>query len=282
MIPRILAIVIAALASAAARADEDDELATVIVTSSRVPQLKQDEPLHVEVVPAEEIEENLTVQPGNVSTLLNELPGARLQSVAAGLGGAGLQLRGLDSGYTQILLEGLPLLGPEPGSFGLLQTPPIDLQRVELIKGAASALYGGSALGGVLNLISLSPPAESMLLANANSRGGRDLLAFVAADGEAPWSGSVTAGVNDQSHQDIDGDGWTDLPGYRRYTLRPRLWHRGAAGQSLYLTAGLLDEQRTGGTLRGRTLPDGRGFANTQHTRQFDIGAVSDWELPGD
>lgn len=282
VIPRILVIVIVALASAAARADEDDELATVIVTSSRVPQLVKDEPLHVEVVPAEEIEENLTVQPGNVSTLLNELPGARLQSVAAGLGGAGLQLRGLDSGYTQILLDGLPLLGPEPGSFGLLQTPPIDLQRVELIKGAASALYGGSALGGVLNLISRAPPAESMLLANANSRGGSDLLAFIAADGEAPWSGSLTAGVNDQSRQDIDGDGWADLPGYRRYTLRPRLWHRGAAGQSLYLTAGFLDEDRTGGTLRGRTIPDGRAFANTQHTREFDIGAVSDRELTGD
>lgn len=282
MIARALAVALLWSAAGAAAEDDDEALATVIVTSSRVPQLVKDEPLHVEVVPAEEIAENLTVQPGNVSTLLNELPGARIQSVAPGLGGAGLQLRGLDSGYTQILLDGLPLLGPEPGSFGLLQTPPIDLQRVELIKGAASALYGGSALGGVLNLISRSPPAESMLLANANSRGGRDLLAFVAAAGEATWNGSLTAGASDQSRQDVDGDGWADLPAYRRYMLRPRLWHRDAAGQSLYLTAGLLDEDRTGGTLRGRTLPDGRRFANTQHTREFDIGAVSDRGLPGD
>jgi outer membrane cobalamin receptor len=98
-----------------------------------------DEPIRVEAVPSEEIEENLTVQPGNISTLLNELPSARIQTAAPGLGGVGLQLRGMPTRHTLVLTDGLPLLGAEPDDFGLLQTPPLDLQRIELIKGAAAA-----------------------------------------------------------------------------------------------------------------------------------------------
>ena len=121
--------------------DPDDQagMDQIIVIATRAPTLIRDEPLRVEAVPAEEIEENLTIQPGNLSSLLNELPGVRVQSAAPGLGGAGLQLRGMPTRHTLVLTDGLPLLGAEPDAFGLLQTPPLDLERVEVIKGAASA-----------------------------------------------------------------------------------------------------------------------------------------------
>jgi outer membrane receptor for ferrienterochelin and colicin len=143
-------------------AGDDDEvpLDQIVVTATRTPGLIRDEPLRVEAVPADEIEENLTEQPGNLSALLNELPGVRVQSEAPGLGGAGVQLRGMPTRHTLVLTDGLPLLGTEPDGFGLLQTPPLDLARVEVIKGAASALYGGGALGGVLNLVSQTPAVE--------------------------------------------------------------------------------------------------------------------------
>ena len=94
-------------------AGDDDEvpLDQIVVTSTRTPGLIRDEPLRVEAVPADEIEENLTVQPGNLSSLLNELPGVRVQSAAPGLGGAGLQLRGMPTRHTLVLTDGLPLLG---------------------------------------------------------------------------------------------------------------------------------------------------------------------------
>ncbi|HBD97868.1 MAG TPA: TonB-dependent receptor, partial [Gemmatimonadetes bacterium] len=59
--------------------------------------------------------------------------------------------------YTQILSDGLPLYGGQAGALGPLQVPPMDLAQVEVIKGAASALYGSTALGGVVNLISRRP-----------------------------------------------------------------------------------------------------------------------------
>jgi iron complex outermembrane receptor protein len=262
-------------------ADPDDEgpVDEIVVTATRTATLIRDEPLRIEAVPAEEIEENLTIQPGNLTSLLKELPGIRVQAGAPGLGGAGLQLRGMPARHTLVLADGLPSLGVEPDSFGLLQTPPLDLKRVEVIKGAASALYGGSALGGVLNLVSQKADAESSVLANATSRGGQDLVGFFSAKGTSRWSGTLTAGAHHQSREDIDGDGWADLSGYRRITLRPRAWWQGADGHSLFLTAGYTDEDRSGGTLPGHVLPDGRVFPEKLRTRRFDVGAVSTWEL---
>jgi outer membrane receptor for ferrienterochelin and colicins len=272
---------LAPLHARAADPDADQQLATVVVTATRRPTLVQDEPLRVEAVPAEEIEENLTVQPGNLSSLLKELPSVRVQALSPSLGGAGLQLRGMPARDTLVLTDGLPLLGTEPDAFGLLQTPPLDLERVEVIKGAASALYGGSALGGVLNLVSRPPTSESSLLANATSRGGEDLGAFLAANGASHWSGTVTGGAHYQSRQDVNGDGWADMAGYRRVTLRPRMWWSDGDGDSTFLTAGVVDEDRIGGTLPGRTLPDGTSFPVELQTHRFDGGLVSHWVLSG-
>jgi outer membrane receptor for ferrienterochelin and colicins len=282
-----LAIVITAWITAIA-AEKETAAAqeTVVVTTTRVPSLVGDEPLRIEAVPSEEIEENLTVQPGNISTLLNELPSARIQSAAPGLGGVGLQLRGMPTRHTLVLTDGLPSLGAEPDDFGLLQTPPLDLQRIEVIKGAASALFGGSALGGVLNIVSKSPREGSTVLANATSRGGRDLECFLTDDSLKHWTGTLTAGVHDQSRQDVNGDDWADLPGYRRYSVRPRIWWNEGQDQSLYLTGGITQERREGGTMLGRPVPpaldvlqDGAPFAEILHTRRFDGGAVGTWKL---
>jgi iron complex outermembrane receptor protein len=172
------------------------------------------------------------------------------------------------------------LLGAEPDEFGLLQTPPLDLKRVEVIKGAASALYGGGALGGVLNLVSQTADSEPAVLANVSSRGGRDLVGFFTDQASADWSGTLTVGAHDQSREDISGAGWADLPGFRRYTLRPRLWWDAGQAQSLFLTAGLVDEDREGGTMPGQVLPEGIAFPEVLHTRRADGGAVAHWTLP--
>jgi outer membrane receptor for ferrienterochelin and colicins len=202
--------------------NDEDSLDAIVVTATRAPTLIKDEPLRIEAVPAEEIEENLTVQPGNLTSLLKELPGIHAQSVDPGLGGAGLQLRGMPVRDTMILTDGLPLLGTDADDFGLLQTPPLELDRVEVIKGAASALYGGSALGGVLNLVSRPPTTESSILANANSHGGADFEGFLTTGASSRWSGTLMSGAHFQSREDVNHDGWADIPGYQRFTVRPR------------------------------------------------------------
>jgi len=273
--PSILALLVALprLAAAAEDDDESDEIDSMVVTATRIQNLVRDEPIRIEVLPQEEIEENLTVQPGNLSTLLPEFGGLHMQSTASSLGGVGLSMRGLPGRHTLVLQDGLPLLGTQTDAFGLLQVPPLDLGRVEVIKGASSALYGGTALGGTLNLVSRRPDGEPEILLNRSSHGGTDGVGFLSQSLTPTLGYTVIAGAHDQSREDIDGDAWADLAGYRRYEVRPRLFWD-ASGRSLFATVGFVDEDRKGGSMPGQVLFDGTTFRDALSTRRLDGGMV--------
>jgi iron complex outermembrane receptor protein len=280
-----LLLLMTSLLPASAAADDDDEseeIQSIQVTATRTGNLVRDEPIRVEVVPDEEIEENLTMQPGNVSTLVRELGGLNVHSTSAALGGESLQMRGLPGRHSLVLEDGLPLLGAEMDGFGLLQTPPIDLARVEVIKGVGSALYGPSALGGVLNLVSRAPDSEPEILLSGSSRGGTDALAFIPGRLTSDTGYTITAGAHDQTREDIDKDAWADLAGYRRYTFRPRVFWKDEGGTSVFATVGVVDEEREGGSMPGQLLPDGTSFREALDTRRIDAGVVTDARLSGD
>jgi outer membrane receptor for ferrienterochelin and colicins len=263
-----------------AEEEEDEE---IVVQATRSRRRVQDEPIRVDVLAREEIEEKLLMRPGNIAMMLSETGGVRVQVTSPALGSSNVRVQGMNGRYTQILADGLPLYGGQASSLGLLQIPPTDLGQVEVIKGAASALYGPSALGGVINLVSRRPgdAPEFETLLNVTSRDGQDLTAYAAAPLGADWSASVTGGLHRQGRQDIDGDGWIDLPGYDRWTVRPRLFWEGGGGASIFATVGAMGEERVGGTLAGRTTPDGRPFPQTQDTDRLDAGLVAELPLEG-
>ena len=262
---------------ASAEEDHDDD-DVIIVQGTRSNRRVQDEPIRVEVITGEEIEEKAIMRPGNLAMLVNETGGVRVQVTSPALGAANIRIQGLEGRYTQLLADNLPLYGGQSASLGLLQIPPTDLGQVEVIKGSASALYGASALGGVINLISKRPgdEFEAEVLANATTRDGQDLTAY-AAGPISPTAGlSLTAGAHRQRGQDLDGDGWLDMAAYDRLTARPRFQWDGSDGSSIYLTLGAMTEDRVGGTLPGPTVPDGTSFAQKQDTERFDAGLVAE------
>ena len=252
------------------------ELSTTIVSATRSGRRIEDEPLRVEVLAAEEVEEKLLMTPGDITMMLNESAGLRVQTTSPSLGGAAVRVQGLRGRYTQILSDGLPLYGGQTGGLGLLQIPPMDLGGVEIIKGVASALYGGSALGGVINLISRRPGEEgaSELLLNQTTLGGTDAVGFASRQLGERWGYTMLAGGHRQSQVDRDDDGWTDLPGYERLVLRPRGFWSSAAGHSLMVTAGTTIERRAGGTMDGATVKDGGAFPELLRTKRYDGGLV--------
>ena len=260
---------------------EDQE--DIVVQATRSGRRVQDEPIRVEVIDREEIEEKILMTPGNISMLVAETGGVRVQVTSPSLGASTIRMQGMKGRYTSLLADGLPLYGGQASSIGLLQIAPTDLRQVEIIKGAASALYGPAALGGVINLVSRRPgdAPQAELLANITSRDGKDLTAYAASPFGAGWGGSLVGGVHRQTRQDIDGDGWIDLPGYSRWTIRPRLFWDSDDGSKLFATLGAMDEQRNGGTLPGRIVPDGRPFPEAQHSRRFDAGVVAETPVDG-
>ena len=252
------------------------QIAPVIVTAARGERRIEDEPTRVEVLAGEDVAEKTQMRPANPTTLLSEIPGVRVQPTAPALGGAGVRLQGLRGRYTLLLVDGLPLYGAASEGLGFLQVPPLDLAQAEVIKGAATALYGPAALGGVVNLVSRRPPndggGENELLVNQSSQGGSDGLLWSAARLSERWGYTFIGGGHRQLRRDPDGDGWAEIPGFNRGELRPRLFWRGRSGNSAMFTAGATDEDRVGGSDDG---PSGIGaFRVAARTRRADAGTI--------
>lgn len=263
---------------------DEAKIETIQVRASRLGRIVTKSATRTEIINGEEIQEKALMRPGNISMLVAETGGVRVQTTSPALGSANIRLQGLYGRYTQLLSDGLPLYGGQTASIGLLQIPPTDLANVEIIKGSASSLYGGSALGGVINLISRTPTDEfeGEVLVNLTSKDGQDITSYFASPLTNDLSASVTAGVHHQAKQDLDNDGWLDMAGYQRGSVRPRFYWNNNDGANLYVTVGAMSEQRNGGTLGTAVLPDGNGFAITQDTKRSDIGFIFDQALGED
>jgi len=240
----------------------------ITVTATRTEKRVEDEPLRIEVIDQDEVDEKTMMTPGDVAMLLNETSGVRVQVTSPSLGAANVRIQGLRGRYTQLLADGLPLYGGQSGAIGLLQIPPLDLGQVEVLKGVASALYGSSAMGGVINLISRRPEgAERQLLLNQTSRGGSDSVFWLAQPAKDRWGYTILGGAHFQREKDTDNDSWSDMPGYRRAVLRPRFYWDNGSGRSLLATTGVMIENREGGSQDDR-------FPENIETRRFDGGLV--------
>ncbi|MEO7275870.1 MAG: TonB-dependent receptor [Vicinamibacterales bacterium] len=250
----------------------------VTVSATRTDRRIEDQPMRVEVLDAEEIEEKQLMTPGDIVMMLNEMGGLRVQATSPSLGAASVRVQGMRGRYTRFLSDGLPLFGTDVGGLGLLQIPPSDLGRVEVIKGVASALYGAGALGGVIDLISRRPTKEAArdILVNQTSRRGTDAVLFTSQPFTDRWSGTLLTGGHWQQRNDVDDDGWADLAGYSRAVIRPRLFWSDDAGRSVFVTAGGMWESRYGGTMPSAVLPaTGAPYPESVDTARLDGGIVA-------
>ena len=248
----------------------------ITVAATRSDKRLEDQPMRVEVLVREEIEEKMLMTPGDIVMMLNEMGGMRVQATSPSLGAASVRIQGMRGRYTRFLSDGLPLFGDQSGALGLMQIPPMDLGQVEVIKGVASSLYGAGAMGGVVNLVSRRPEAErdAEILINRSTRGGTDTVLFYGTPLARGWGLTILGGGHWQDRADVNDDAWADLPGYSRGVARPRLHWDGGNGRTFFATAGYTAENREGGTMPGMELPDGGGpYIESLDTRRADAGA---------
>ncbi|HEX6575971.1 MAG TPA: TonB-dependent receptor plug domain-containing protein, partial [Gemmatimonadaceae bacterium] len=233
--------------------EEAMELGKMTVSATRTERLAGETPIRVEMIDEMEVDENTLMSPSGIGMLLNETPGLRVQATAPGLGTGSVRILGLPGQYTVMLADGLPLYGASSSALGPLDISPVDLSRVEIIKGAASSLYGGQALGGVINLVAKPPTGKKEILLNRRTMDVTDAATWLSHRFGAGSGISLLASGTIQGVEDIDDDGWADQPRARRWSIRPRYNAVSKSGKSLFATAGYGYDDRHGGTVARRS-----------------------------
>lgn len=244
----------------------------VTISATRIERLVEETPTRVEVLDEMEVDENTLMAPSGITMLLNETPGIRVLPASPTLGTGSVRILGLSGQYTAMLADGLPLYGGAASALGPLDISPVDLKRVELIKGAASALYGGQALGGVINLVSKTPTGQKEFLINRRTMGVTDAATWLSHRFSEQSGMSLLASTTKQDAADPDGDGWGDQARARRWSVRPRFSFSDMHGRSLFATAGYGYDDRQGGTVGNATVPDGGPFREGLTGKRADAG----------
>ena len=251
------------------------ELEAVTVEATRTARRIEEEPARVEVLAGEDVAEKTEMRPADLTMLLSEMVGVRTQVTAPTMGSAVVRIQGLRGHYTLFLTDGLPLHGAQSGGLSLLQVPPLDLRQVEVVKGAASALYGPDALGGVVNLVSQRPTAKREAVLNQSSTGGTDGFLWISQQFDQRWGLTLIGDGHHQDQRDVSGDGWADFAGFSRAQVRPRVFWAGDNGGTLMVTASYMSENRKGGTVGAALAPDGQPFVESLETHRGDAGLIA-------
>lgn len=196
-----------------------------VVVSSRGTRTIRRLPTRVEVLSGEEIEEKGTMKPSDIRMMLSETTGIMTQQTSATSANSLIRIQGLDGRYTQILKDGMPAFPRAASGLGLLQTPPLDLRQVEVIKGSSSTLYGGGAIAGLINLISKTPgdKRELSLQLNGTTAKGLDVNGFYSERYGKVGLTVFTAYNTCRGYDPSDVD-FSAIPKYDRWNINPRLF----------------------------------------------------------
>lgn len=204
---------------------DDETLDEITVSSTRGNRTFRNIPTRIEFISSEELGEKSSMKPGDIRMLLNESTGIITQQTSATSANASIRIQGLDGRYTQILKDGYPIFAGAAGGLGLLQTPPLDLKQVEIIKGSTSTLYGGGAIAGLINLIAKTPEKERELRfqLNGTTAKGLDINSFYSQRNDKIGT-TLFASYNTNRAYDPSQTGFTAIPQFDRFVLNPRLF----------------------------------------------------------
>ena len=130
----------------------------VVITGTKTFKRKTNSPVIVNILNSQALN---NVQACNLSDGLKFQPGLRVETDCQTCNYTQLRMNGLAGGYSQILINGRPIFSPLTGLYGLEQIPVNMIDRIETIRGGGSTLYGSSAIGGVVNIITKIPKGKA-------------------------------------------------------------------------------------------------------------------------
>ena len=241
--------------------EEGEELEEVVVAATRSSRTIDDIPTRVEAITGEELGEKAAMNSSNIGMLLRETTGVQMQQTSLSSGNMNIRIQGLDGRYTQILKDGFPIYGGFAGGLSIMQIPPLDLKQVELIKGSNSTLYGGGAIAGLVNLVSITPeekPEFSIMLNQTSALGSTGNFFYAQKYGKTGLS--IYGSANNQVAYDPDNDGFSNMPKSKTYNLNPKFYYYINPNTEILLGISTTFDNRTGGDMEVV-----KGHTNNEH-----------------
>lgn len=172
----------------------------VVVTGTRTDRLLKDTPVTTQVIKGEKISESGT---SDMSQLLSEVTGVAMDSDPRF--GSNVQLQGFSSSRVLLLVDGMRVIGRLNGQMDISQFSTQDIERIEVVKGATSTVYGSEAMGGVINIITKKPGPE--LNASADIMVGSNDLQNATITASMPirnWTPKINASIRSYGGYDLD------------------------------------------------------------------------------
>jgi iron complex outermembrane receptor protein/outer membrane receptor for ferrienterochelin and colicins len=250
----------------------------VIISSTRNDTKIENSPLKVEVLGKEEMDEESSIKPGNIASILGDVSGIQIQQSSAVSGNANIRIQGLDGRYTQILRDGMPLYEGFSGGFGILSIPPLDLKQIELIKGSASTLYGGGAIGGLINMISKRPTNKQEAIVTINQTTLKETNLNTYLSKRSKYIGyTLFAGYTHIGASDVNKDQLSDVADLDAILIHPKLFIYPDTKTNMQLGYNGAFEKRKGGDMLVlQSKPDAihkyfEENKTTRHTGEFII-----------
>lgn len=218
-----LACVVLAVSPSAGQAALDEPDATtqpVVISATRTEQPVEAATSSVTVITAKEIEERQWV---TVADALRTVVGVDVAGQGAAGGVSSVFMRGADSEHTLVMIDGVQVNNPTTGSFDFADLTTDNIERIEIIRGAHSTLYGSDAVGGVINIITKKgkgAPTVAVTAEGGRYATGRGALSVAGATDRVDYSVSL-------SHERSEGfshapGGANEADGYLNSTLAAR------------------------------------------------------------
>ena len=234
---------------------EEDAVALdgVVVSANRNETTRRLAPTLVNVVDMKMFE---TTNSTTLAQGLSFQPGVRVESNCQNCGFQQVRINGLDGPYTQILLDSRPIFSALSGVYGIEQIPASMIERVEVMRGGGSALFGSSAIAGTINIITKEPIRNSGMLSHTiTGIGDGDafdnntaLNASLVTDDQR--AGLYIFGQNrHRSAYDHDGDGYSEIPKIHGQTIGFRSFLKTTTYSKLTFEYHHMEEFRRGGDL---------------------------------
>ncbi|MBU2636427.1 MAG: TonB-dependent receptor [Bacteroidetes bacterium] len=252
------------------------EMGTVVVTGTNSPRLYEDSPVKTEIIP------NILIRQQNAYNLAQALglqTGVSVENDCNNCNFTQVRILGFEGKYTQILIDGDPVISSLGGVYGLEHYPKEMIEQIEIVKGGGSALYGGDAIAGTINLITRKPAFNRSRISYFGGSVGNSYDQQISATAEMVnkdnTSGFFAYGsTRSRNPYDRNGDGFSELGELKNETIGFDWYSNPFESSDLQISFHRIFEERRGGENFDRPVHEAGIAEWIQH---FKYGGKIKW-----